>query len=60
MDALHTGKEYDQVHLIYNEFVSAVAYTASIKTITPLLDGMDFLRIYHMYEHVYLYTHTVI
>mmetsp|Transcript_30792 Transcript_30792/g.29409 ORF Transcript_30792/g.29409 Transcript_30792/m.29409 type:complete len:303 (-) Transcript_30792:177-1085(-) len=44
-DALNSGKEYDQVHLIYNEFVSAVAYTASIKTITPLLDGTsDYLH----------------
>lgn len=30
--------EYDAVHLIYNEFVSAIAYTPSIKTIKPLLD----------------------
>ena len=37
-DALTTGKEYDQIHLVYNEFISAVAYVASIKTITPLLD----------------------
>jgi F-type H+-transporting ATPase subunit gamma len=31
--------EYDAVHLVYNEFVSAIAYTPSIKTIVPLLDS---------------------
>jgi len=30
--------EYDNIHLLYNEFVSAIAYTPSIKSITPLLD----------------------
>jgi F-type H+-transporting ATPase subunit gamma len=30
--------EFDAVHILYNEFVSAIAYTPSIKTITPLLD----------------------
>ncbi len=30
--------EFDSVHLLYNEFVSAIAYTPSIKSITPLLD----------------------
>jgi len=30
--------QYDAVHLLYNEFVSAIAYTPSIKTIVPLLD----------------------
>jgi F-type H+-transporting ATPase subunit gamma len=30
--------EFDAVHVVYNEFVSAIAYTPSIKTITPLLD----------------------
>lgn len=30
--------EFDAVHLLYNEFKSAIAYTPSIKTITPLLD----------------------
>ena len=30
--------EYDSVHLCYNEFVSAIAYTPSIKSIKPLLD----------------------
>ena len=37
-DALATGKEYGAVHLVYNEFVSAIAYTPSIKTIVPLVD----------------------
>lgn len=32
------GKQYDQVHLIYNKFKSAIAYTPSVKTITPLLE----------------------
>jgi len=35
-EALNT--EFDAVHILYNEFVSAIAYTPSIKTITPLLD----------------------
>lgn len=30
--------DFDAVHLCYNTFVSAIAYTPSIKTITPLLD----------------------
>lgn len=30
--------EYEQIHLIYNSFKSAIAYTPSIKTVTPLLD----------------------
>jgi F-type H+-transporting ATPase subunit gamma len=30
--------EFDAVHVVYNEFVSAIAYTPSIKTIVPLLD----------------------
>lgn len=37
-DAMSTGKEYDQIHIVYNEFISAVAYVASIKSITPLFD----------------------
>ena len=37
-DTLSTGKEYDAVHIVYNEFVSAIAYTPSIKTIVPLVD----------------------
>lgn len=32
-----SGK-FDAVHLVYNKFKSAIAYTSSIKTITPLLD----------------------
>ena len=35
-DTLET--DFDAVHILYNEFVSAIAYTPSIKTITPLLD----------------------
>jgi len=30
--------EYDAIHLVYNEFKSAIAYIPSIKTVTPLLD----------------------
>eukprot|EP00349_Pseudokeronopsis_sp_Brazil_P002727 CAMPEP_0202964754 /NCGR_PEP_ID=MMETSP1396-20130829/8848_1 /ASSEMBLY_ACC=CAM_ASM_000872 /TAXON_ID= /ORGANISM="Pseudokeronopsis sp., Strain Brazil" /LENGTH=296 /DNA_ID=CAMNT_0049687109 /DNA_START=43 /DNA_END=933 /DNA_ORIENTATION=- len=30
--------EFDAIHLVYNEFVSAIAYTPSVKTIVPLLD----------------------
>ena len=30
--------EFDAVHLLFNEFVSAIAYTPSIKSITPLVD----------------------
>jgi len=30
--------EYDQIHLIYNEFKSAIVYTPSIKSITPHTD----------------------
>jgi len=30
--------ELDAIHLAYNEFVSAIAYTPSLKTIKPLLD----------------------
>ena len=37
-DTLNTGKEYDAVHIVYNEFVSAIAYTPSIKSIIPLTD----------------------
>lgn len=35
-DAL--AAEFDAVHVLYNEFKSAIVYTPSIKTITPLLD----------------------
>jgi len=35
-DAL--AADYDSIHIVYNEFVSAIAYTPSIKSITPLLD----------------------
>jgi len=31
--------EFDAIHICYNEFVSAIAYTPSIKTIVPLLDS---------------------
>lgn len=30
--------QYDAIHLLYNEFKSAIAFTPSIKTIVPLLD----------------------
>ena len=30
--------EFDAVHLLYNEFKSAIAYTPSIKTINPMVD----------------------
>ena len=30
--------EFDAVHILYNEFKSAIAYTPSIKTIIPLID----------------------
>eukprot|EP01035_Chromulina_nebulosa_P063639 gene63639-87044_t len=30
--------QFDAVHLVYNEFVSAIAYTPSIKTIVPVTD----------------------
>jgi len=33
--------EYDAIHLVYNEFKSAIAYTPSIKTITPVSDPAD-------------------
>ena len=33
--------EYDAVHLMYNKFKSAIAYTPSIQTIKPLLDPTD-------------------
>lgn len=32
------SKDYDAIHLVYNEFKTAIAYTPSIKTIAPLLD----------------------
>lgn len=33
--------DYEGVHLIYNEFKSAIAYTGSIKSIKPLTDSTD-------------------
>lgn len=30
--------EFEGIHIVYNEFVSAIAYTPSIKSIVPLLD----------------------
>lgn len=39
-DALEAG-EYDAIHLIYNKFVSAIAYTTSVKTVVPLVDPAD-------------------
>lgn len=39
--------EYEQIHLIYNEFKSAIAYTPSIKSITPLTEpSSEFLYPY--------------
>jgi F-type H+-transporting ATPase subunit gamma len=35
------NSEFEAVHLLYNEFKSAIAYTPSIKTIVPLLDEAD-------------------
>lgn len=32
------SSEFDAIHLIYNEFVSAIAYTPSVKSITPMVD----------------------
>ena len=32
------GTEFDGVHLLYNEFKSAIAYTPSVKSITPMTD----------------------
>jgi len=32
------SKDYDAIHLVYNEFKTAIQYTPSIKTIAPLLD----------------------
>jgi F-type H+-transporting ATPase subunit gamma len=32
------ANDFDAVHLVYNEFKSAIAYEPSIKTVTPLLD----------------------
>lgn len=37
-EVLSSEKNYDAVHLVYNEFVSAIAYTPSVKSIKPLLD----------------------
>lgn len=38
-DAL--ASEFEAVHIVYNEFVSAIAYTPSIKTITPMVNPSD-------------------
>jgi F-type H+-transporting ATPase subunit gamma len=35
------GGEYDQIHIVYNEFTSAIAYVPSIKSIKPLVDPAD-------------------
>jgi F-type H+-transporting ATPase subunit gamma len=41
--------DYDSIHLVYNEFKSAIAYIPSIKTITPLLDpASPFLYAYEV------------
>lgn len=36
-DAL-AGGQYDSIHLLFNKFKSAIAYTPSIKSITPMVD----------------------
>jgi F-type H+-transporting ATPase subunit gamma len=33
--------EYDSVHIVYNEFKSAIQYIPSIKSITPMVDPND-------------------
>lgn len=33
--------EFDAVHILFNEFKSAIAYTPSIKTIKPMVDPAD-------------------
>jgi len=35
------GAEYDQVHILYNKFKSAIAYIPTIKSITPMVDPND-------------------
>jgi len=46
-DAL--AENYDAVHLLYNTFKSAIAYTPSIKSITPKVDpAMEFFREYEV------------
>mmetsp|Transcript_30308 Transcript_30308/g.33052 ORF Transcript_30308/g.33052 Transcript_30308/m.33052 type:complete len:299 (-) Transcript_30308:136-1032(-) len=32
------GEDYEAIHLLYNQFKSAIAYVPSVKTITPLSD----------------------
>lgn len=39
-DALDAG-EFDAIHLVYNEFKSAIAYTTSVKSIVPMMDPVD-------------------
>lgn len=39
--------DFEAIHLVYNEFVSAIAYTPSIKSIVPLVDSTNpFLHSY--------------
>jgi len=41
--------DYDAIHLVYNEFKSAIAYTPSIKSIRPMLDpATPFLYTYEV------------
>lgn len=43
--------EFDQVHILYNKFVSAIAYTPSIMSIKPMTDPNDpFLYAYDVSE----------
>jgi F-type H+-transporting ATPase subunit gamma len=39
-DTINTG-EYDAVHVLYNEFKSAIAYIPSIRTMVPKTDATD-------------------
>lgn len=42
--------DYDGIHIVYNEFVSAIKYTPSIKSIIPLLNPNDAsINDYHIY-----------
>jgi len=42
--------DYDAIHIIYNEFKSAIKYVPSIKTIVPLLNPNDAsINEYHVY-----------
>ena len=43
------ASEFDAVHLVYNEFISAIAYTPSIKSIVPMVDpNAEYLRAFEV------------